>query len=281
MSNNSKIYRRQWLCESPAKANLILVHGLGEHCGRYNHVADALNRQHINVYSLDLPGHGCSEGLRGYVTQFSDYCEAIDPVREELTSDRSERPLFLLGHSMGGLISSRYLLEHQQDFDGCILSGPAIQSPQQPPRWQLSMVRLLSRWLPKVRVIGLDTAGICRDPKIVENYLNDPLVSTEKLTARLMTALFDTMNEVRLRAPEIEASMLLMHGTSDTLTSYQGSQFLHDHISSEDKTLKLYTGLYHEIFNEPESKQVLSDMLAWINQRIAHRSQSATSNAES
>lgn len=260
------LYFRSWEIETP-KAAIMLIHGLGEHCQRYDHVAEIFNNAGYALYSMDLPGHGRSEGPRGHLQSFGVFQQAALSLTQSLQAKYPNLPRFILGHSMGGLIVSRFLLDHQSEFDGALLSGAAIQSPQEPPAWQVSLIKGIAKLFPAARMLQLDASGISRDAKVVEKYMNDPLVSKEKLSARFLVEMTNTMEEVKQRANNITLPMLIMHGSDDLMTATSGSRLLHDRCGSTDKQLRLYEGLYHEIFNEPEQNMVLDEVVTWLDQR--------------
>jgi alpha-beta hydrolase superfamily lysophospholipase len=264
----SRLYQQSWLPEQPARANLMLAHGLGEHSSRYEYFAAHCTARGIAVHAIDHYGHGRSEGLPGHVERFSVYLDGVRTLRDDVRSRDGGLPLFLLGHSMGGLIAAAFLGEDQSSFRGCILSGPALKSDVEPPALVMAIARLISWLAPTAPLIGLDPAGVSRDPAVVSAYVNDPLVHHGKATARLVTELSATMRATLEAAPAIKLPLLVLHGDADVLTSPAGSQALHDAAGSADKTLKLYPGLYHEIFNEPERDQVLGDMSAWLEARL-------------
>jgi alpha-beta hydrolase superfamily lysophospholipase len=196
------------------------------------------------------------------------YVDGLRALRDDVRGQDADLPLFLVGHSMGGLIAAAFLAEDQASFRGCVLSGPALQSDVEPPALVMAIVRLISWLAPTVPLIGLDPGGVSRDPDVVAAYVKDPLVHHGKATARLITELSSNMRAALATAPAIELPLLVMHGDADMLTSPAGSQALHDRAGSTDKTLKLYPGLYHEIFNEPERDEVLGDMSAWLEAHL-------------
>ena len=264
----SRLYRQSWFPEGPTRAAILLVHGLGEHSSRYEYFAGHCTARGFAVHALDHYGHGRSEGLRGHVERFSVYLDGLRALRDDVRGRDADLPLFLLGHSMGGLIAATFLGEDQASFRGCVLSGPALRSDAEPPALVLALVRLISWLAPTAPLLGLDPAGVSRDPDVVAAYVGDPLVHHGKATARLITELASTMRATLAAAPTIELPLLVMHGDADVLTSPAGSQALHEAARSADKTLKLYPGLYHEIFNEPERDQVLGDMSAWLEAHL-------------
>lgn len=264
----SRLYRQSWLPDKPARAAILLVHGLGEHSGRYENFATHCTTRGFAVHAADHHGHGRSEGLRGHVERFSVYLDGLRALRDDARRRDADLPLFLLGHSMGGLIAAAFLGEDQASFRGCVLSGPALRSDAEPHALVLAVVRLISWLAPTVPLIGLDPSGVSRDPAVVAAYVRDPLVHHGKATARLITELSSTMRATLAAAPAITLPLLVMHGDADVLTSPGGSQALYDAAGSDDKTLRLYPGLYHEIFNEPERDQVLGDMSAWLEAHL-------------
>ncbi len=264
----SRLYQQTWEPDKAARAVVLLVHGLGEHSERYVHVADHLTQRGFAVYALDHYGHGKSDGHAGFVERFSVYLDGVDELFRKARADHPSLPVFLLGHSMGGLIAASWLLANQDSVRACVLSGPALKTDQAPSAILLALNKLLSALVPTLPMIQLDAAGVSRDPAVVDAYVNDPLVFHGKLTARLIAELSATMDDTLSRAAEIRVPVIFMHGEEDLLTSPSGSQEMFAHVSSEDKTLKLYPGLYHEIFNEPEQDAVLADMSTWLEARL-------------
>ena len=263
------IYYQYWEPQASPKALILIVHGAGEHSGRYGRVARYLTDHGYAVAALDHPNHGKSDGSYGHVEHFGDFLETLDRFHQQVSAEFTGLPQILLGHSMGGLISSLYLLQHQQDFLGCVLSAPAIKTDIKPGFLQMLLIRFLSKVAPKAGVLQLDANGVSRDPAEVQKYVSDPLVNHNKMTARMVGELFSAMHRIQTDAGQITLPMLLLHGAADSMAAAEGSRFLHGHISSTDKTLKIYPDLYHEIFNEPEREQVLSDVLQWCDNRVA------------
>ncbi len=272
----AEIHYQQWSPEHKPRALIVLVHGAAEHSGRYRRFAEHFVQSGYATAALDHIGHGRSEGQRGYVGNFGEYVETLDRFVRLLKQEFPDTPRVLLGHSMGGLIASCYLLQNQDDFVGCVLSGPAIKTDLEPPIWQRLLIQFFSAVAPRLGVLQLDATGVSRDPLEVRQYLDDPLVYGGKLTARKVAQLFAAMQWIQEQAADIHLPMLLMHGEADSLTSPAGSRYLYEQISSEDKTLKLYPGLYHEIFNEPERAQVFADLQAWLDPRLERRDPEAT-----
>ncbi len=266
-ATGKNIFYRCWAATEP-RAILLLVHGLAEHSGRYREFASFFADAGITTYALDHPGHGRSEGKRGHIGRFAEYTDALSQMLSLARQAHPQLPMVLLGHSMGGLIAADFLLQHQSEFVAAVLTGAAIQSPQQPPRIVLIVNRVIAAVMPQLGVLRMDASGISRDPQVVSDYENDPLVYRGKATAGLVTALFSAMSRVVANAASIRLPMLIMHGSIDSLTAVDGSKLLHETISSEDKKIVIYDGLYHEILNEPEKENVMADILRWLEPHI-------------
>ncbi len=263
------IYFQCWEPELTPRAVLLVVHGLGEHSARYQPLALYFTGNNYAVAALDHNGHGYSEGRPGYVDAFGDYLADLSLFHRQLATRFTGVPVFLLGHSMGGLIASNYLLHHQKDFVGGILSGPAIMSDLQPGRVQMWLLRLLALLTPRLGMLKLDARGVSRDPEVVRKYVEDPLVFHGKVSARLVRELFAGMTAIQAGASTITLPMLILHGGADVLAAPAGSRFLYEHIRSGDKSLTIYPGLYHEIFNEPEHAEVFARILQWCDSQLA------------
>lgn len=261
------VYYRHWQPTASPRGVILLVHGMGEHSGRYQGFADFLCPRGFAVVAPDHPGHGQSPGKRAHIDRFEDFFPPLDKLRASIARWYPGLPCFLVGHSMGGLIAARYLLDHQREFAGAALSGPALAMPAEPPAPMLWLGKLLSRIAPRLGVMQLDPSDISRDPAVVRAYREDPLVCKGKISARLAGEIFRVMGVVATRRGEINLPILIMHGDADALTAASGSTDFHAAVSSGDKTLRIYPGLYHEIFNEPEGPEVLGELADWLEAR--------------
>ena len=251
------------------RADVVLAHGAGEHSSRYGHVARALNERGYSVWALDHRGHGNSEGARALIDSFE---AAVADIRSlvELVRGESSEPPFLLGHSMGGLLSIGYALRHEDSISGLVLSAPAAALETASAATRI-VSALLSRLTPTLGVFRVDPGGVSRDPEVVRDYESDPQVFHGKLPVRTVAELAGEIGSLADRAHEITLPVLLMYGTADPIVPISGSVMLSERIASEDLTATPYDGLYHEILNEPERDQVIAEILAWLDARTVGR----------
>ncbi len=261
---DNNIYYQYWLPEGEPKAVLLVAHGIAEHSGRYMNVVNHFVPAGYAVYGIDHIGHGKSDGKRVYVERFQDYTATLKIYFDMVRGWQPKNPIFLVGHSMGGLISAAYLLEHQNELAGAVLSGPGIKVSDNISKAVILAGKILSVAMPKAGIIQLDAKDICRDPVVVDAYVNDPLVYTGKITARLGAEMLKAMQHVTESAAEIKLPLMIVQGGGDKLVDPSGAQLLYDSVSSEDKTIKIYDGFYHEVFNEPGHEQVLNDVAGWV-----------------
>ena len=265
----ASLHVTHWRPAGLPKAVVLLAHGYAEHAGRYEHVAERLTDAGYAVYAVDHWGHGQSDGTSGYVPRFSAFTDGMAELLTLVEVNHGDVPRLLLGHSMGGLISTLFLIERQAAFVGAALSGPAIVPGAPPSRFTVWISRFLSSFFPRLGVLSLDANGVSRDPAVVAAYLADPLVYTGKIGARLGKEFMDAMAAAQAGAPKITLPILFQHGEKDSLASAAGSQYLFDHVASADKTLKIYPGLFHEIYNEPEQDAVLDDLIGWFDAHVS------------
>ena len=262
---NTRIYHQCWLPESNPKAVLMIVHGLGEHSGRYVNVVNHFVPAGFAVYGMDHPGHGKSGGARKYVNRFEDFIDPVKAYFKKIQGWQAGKPIFLVGHSMGGLISTVYLLDHQAGLQGAILSGPSVKIPDNISPITIFIGKMLDALTPKLGLIKTAPEGVSRDQAVVQAYIDDPLVYKGKTTVRLASELLKATQRVRSEARKITLPILILQGGADWIVDPSGAKMLFDAVSSADKQIKIYDGLYHEIYNEPEHPQVLQDVEQWID----------------
>ena len=264
----SGLFYRSWPAADQASAVVLISHGLGEHSGRYEHVAAAFNAAGFHVFALDHLGHGQSPGKRAFVSRFSELTDGVAELRAHIAQDYPSMPVFLVGHSLGGLIAASTVLGAAQDYAGLLMTGPALGVPTPPPAWQVLLLRVFSAVAPGLKALELDANAICRDPAVVEDYIADPLVHHENIPARMVVSLFDEGARVMASAKDVSLPVLLLHGAEDQLTSASASTEFVDMLASSDKQCTIYEGMYHELFNEPEQEAILKTCCEWITARV-------------
>jgi len=265
-SDGLRLFEQSWQPANKPKAVIVIVHGYAEHSSRYFHVAEHLVKNGYAVNTCDLRRHGQSEGEpRTFIRSFDEYLvdlkDLLALVKERYPGER----IYLFGHSMGGTISTYFTITQQSDIDGLLLSGALLKIPDEYPSFLIQLIKTISILFPKLPLLKIDAADVSRDPEVVETYDTDPLVYRGGIPARTATEINSAMEVIQEQMEAIEGPLLIMHGTADRLPDPEGSKQLHARANSNDKTLKLYEGLYHEILNEPEKEQILADVVEWLD----------------
>ncbi|MDP9182257.1 MAG: lysophospholipase [Actinomycetota bacterium] len=259
-----------WQSWSPpsAKAVVVIAHGLAEHSGRYAHVADRLNAAGYAVYALDHRGHGKTDGTPGNVDRLAYVRADLDSLLTQARGEHPGRPVFLLGHSFGGLVALDYVVSRgQSGLTGLVLSG-ALVDPEAGNAVQRRLAVALSAMAPNLGVLPLDANTVSRDPVEVNKYVEDPLNYHGKVRARSGAEIMAGVTRVVAGLGGVALPVLVMHGGGDRLVSPGASKLIAERIGSSDKTLTLYDGLFHEIFNEPERDAVLGDVVTWLDKHV-------------
>jgi alpha-beta hydrolase superfamily lysophospholipase len=259
---------RSWM-PAQAEAVIAVVHGIAEHGGRYAWLAAQANARGVGVVTVDLRGHGLSPGERSYVERFDDYLLDVDALWARALELAAGRPLFLMGHSMGGAIALRWTAQRRQTMAGLILSSAALKIGGDVPRLLIALAPLLSRWLPHLRGTKLDPSLISNDSTQVAAYINDPLVSLKAPPARTGAELLAAMEANCAAATGLQLPMYLFHGDADRLTDPQGSRDIHAAWGGADKTLRLWPGSRHETLNDLDREAVAAELLGWVRAHAA------------
>jgi alpha-beta hydrolase superfamily lysophospholipase len=263
-----RIFWRSWTPDDrAARAVIVLVHGLGEHSGRYDHVVARLVGEGYAVHTADHRGHGRSDGPRAFIEDMDNVVADVDTLVDRAVAAQPGVAVFMLGHSMGGLIALRYALAHQERLAGLILSAALAQLDAVPKPLEL-VGRALSVIAPRAPLIAIDSALVSRDASVVEAYRSDPLVHHGKVPARTAVQLADTVGRFPDTVGAITVPTLILYGTADGLCPPAGSMMLGERIGAADKTVTAYEGLFHEILNEPERETVLEDIVGWLGARV-------------
>ena len=266
--DNLKLHQNVWLVSDP-KAIILLVHGLGEHSGRYEYqrLAEDFNKAGYSVTSFDHRGGGRSEGLVAHIDRFTQLTDDLAMVAE--AEKPNNVPFILLSHSLGGLIATRYLIDHKDHpFDLAIFSAPAVKADDSMAPLLRKIAPLVSKFFPKLPAAKLAQNMISKDPVVRERYQSDPLIYRGRIRARKGYEVMLSMKYVMDKFSSIDLPILILHGSDDKITDPIGSQMLYDGVSSSDKTLRYFDGLYHEIFNEPERDEVIDFVNDWISTRL-------------
>jgi alpha-beta hydrolase superfamily lysophospholipase len=260
------IHLRSWPAAGPARAVVVLCHGVNSHGGQYVWPAEQFAAAGFAVYALDLRGRGKSEGERFYVEDIAEYVGDVASVIQLAKSRNPGLRVFLLGHSAGGVVSATYTLDHQAEIAGFICESFAFQVPA--PGFALATIKALSHVAPRLPVLKLRNEDFSRDPQVVERLNSDPLTAHEVQPAITVAALVRADERLKEEFPNITLPVFILHGTADKATVPHGSQFFHDTAGSSDKTLKLYEGHYHDLLSDVGKEQVLADIRTWIDRHL-------------
>jgi alpha-beta hydrolase superfamily lysophospholipase len=259
-----KLYFQLWQAEQSPKGIVFLVHGLGEHSGRYAHWAAFLNEAGYDLIAYDLRGHGKSGGQRGHVSSFEDYVKDTDILLKEAEERYPGLPRFLYGHSLGGLIVNYYVLLRKPNLNGVVVSALSNKTSLQEQKAKVMLSKILGSIVTTMTInTGLIPATISRDPEIVSRYINDPLVH-HQVTVGWGKSALETIAWSDQHAGEWNLPVLFMHGEKDELGFADGSREFASRIKGEC-TLKIWPGLFHEVHNEPEKQQVFAYLLNWLD----------------
>jgi len=262
-----KLFVRSWRPESRARAVVAIVHGVNSHSGYYHWAGERLAAQGLAVYALDLHGRGKSDGERFYLEKMSDYVDDVDTLVQLARLREPGAPVFLLGHSAGGVISCVYALEHQRQLAGFICESFAFQLPA--PDFAISLLKGVSLVAPHLRVLKLKNEDFSRDPQVVQAMNADPLIARESQPSKTVAELARADARLRREFKLITLPLLILHGTADKATLASGSRLFHDEAGSVDKTLKLYQGHAHDLLNDMGREEVLGDIAAWLELHIS------------
>ncbi|MCA0946822.1 alpha/beta hydrolase [Salipiger pacificus] len=267
---NMRIHMRSWAAEGAPRAVVAICHGVNSHGGQYAWTGESLAALGFTVYALDLRGRGLSEGDRYFVEDIADYVADLRGLIAIARERHPGLPLFLLGHSAGGVVSCSYALDYRDEIDGLICESFAFQVPA--PGFVLSAIKGLSHLSPKLGVLSLKMKDFTRDPVALAALEADPLTKGETQPAATVAALVRADERLHDSFEQITLPVLILHGTDDRATVCRGSEYFHAHAGSEDKTLKLYEGHYHDLLNDIGKEQVLGDITDWIEARLERKS---------
>ena len=260
------IFTREWQPAGKPHGVVVISHGLNAHSGLYEWAAQQFTSNGLAVYALDHRGRGRSEGERFFVEKFSDWTEDLATFIDIVKSREPGLPVFLLGHSAGGVIASGYTLAHQDEIAGLIVEDIAYQIPA--PDIALAILKGVSKVAPHAHVLKLKNEDFSRDPAVVAALNADPLIAGEKQPSETVAELVRADELLKKNFQKITLPLLILHGTADKVTKPHGSQEFYEKTGSSDKTLKLYEGHFHDLLADIGKQQVMADIEAWIDARL-------------
>lgn len=266
--DGQRLFELRWEPDTSVRGAVVLIHGYGDHCARYTPVAGALNDIGVAVHAYDQRGFGRSPGERARIDDFDAMLRDLDCFLEHIRPRTEGKPLFLLGQSFGGLVIAAYMQSRKAPVNGLIFCNPFLALPADVPAWLLALGQVLGRIAPWVPVTRVDNSGLARDPEVVRQAENDPLGYHGPVRART-GALFQTLTaRVRADFASITAPLYIIHGTADRVVPAEGSKALYENCDSQDKTLKLYEGGYHEMWHDVDKEAVLAGIRDWVAARL-------------
>jgi len=261
-----RIFGQSWTTEQP-KAMICHIHGQSDHSSRFVHVADFFTGKGFNFFTLDLIGHGKSEGPRGHVFKFAEYLELADLLYDETKKAFPDLPVFLYGHSMGGNICINHALNTTKQVRGYMITSPWIRLAFEPPAWKIALGKTVKSIYPGLlQPTGVNPEFISHDKTVVEKYVQDKLVHG-KISASGFFEILTNGKNILLNADKLKYPMLLMHGTGDKLTDHNASREFAA-LRPDLITYKEFEGLYHEMHNEQEKQMIFDTMYNWITQKL-------------
>ncbi len=267
-NDNLQIFAQGWEPEGkPAKAAVCLVHGVGEHTSRYIHVAEALSNGGYVLFGADLRGHGRSEGIRGHFPSAEAVMQDMDILLENARKRYPHLPLFLYGHSLGGILVLHYTLKRETEIRGVISTSPGFHTDLEKQKTKVAAAKILGSLFPKLTISsGLDSDAICHDKKVVQSYKNDEL-NHDKISLGFGKTMLAINKWTLEHAGDFSLPLLLMHGKEDSIAYVSGSIDFASRAGNNCK-LVLWENAWHELHNEPEQEEVFSTILQWLNNQI-------------
>jgi acylglycerol lipase len=261
-----KLAFRCWTPTNAARGIVLIVPGFNSHSGHYAWAAEQLVEQGLCVYAIDLRGRGKSDGERFYVQQFGDYVSDVDALARLARARQPEFPLFLLGHSAGGVVACLYALDHQAQLAGLVCESFAFQVPA--PDLALAVLKGLSHVAPHAHVLRLKNEDFSRDRAVVAEMDADPLIANEVQPTNTVAEMVRADERLKQAFPLIRLPLLILHGTADRAAKASGSRLFHELAGSEDKTIRLYEGHFHDLLRDEDKEQVMQDIAAWLSARL-------------
>ncbi|MEE9439782.1 MAG: lysophospholipase, partial [Saprospiraceae bacterium] len=270
--NNNNFLIRNWIIDNP-RANIILLHGYGEHSKRYEETAKVLNNVGFAVYSYDRRGEGESTGKKGHINRFDIQVEDLIAIKNNITTNNNIKT-YLMGHSLGGLICVKYLIDYTpDDISGLILSSPLLKSDKNMAPTLQKMAKIVSFLMPWLPTVKLDSNHITKDLEQQILYKNDPLIYHGKLNARTGYEILKAIKHVQNNFGLISLPYIVLHGSDDKIADPNGSKLFHSMTISKEKTIKILEGLYHEMMREPEKQMFFKYITEWLDDKNKNTTQ--------
>jgi alpha-beta hydrolase superfamily lysophospholipase len=261
------LFTQSWHPEAPSRGNLLVIAGLGDHSGRFGNLVEEMVPLGYSVFGWDHTGHGRSEGTPGHIGSFAELLDPAAAYLKRITAQEPQVPVYIFGHSMGGLLAVRLCQERQPDPAGVILSNPSFSVPEGVSPLTVTFGRLLSRVFPRMPLSRLDPEMLSTDPEVVADYRSDPLVYTGSYSARMGMTLLDEIDRAFEKAASFQPPLLTLTGALDRISFPEDSRRFHEQAGSREKTLITYPEDRHELINEPDHPAVLADIAAWLDER--------------
>ena len=248
----------------PVRGVLVITHGIRDHAVRYQRFAEQLTKQGLAVFAQDLRGHAHSGGERQRFDSMARMVQDTDMIVNEAKQRYPKVPLYVYGHSLGGLITTQYSLDHADKLSGVVLSGAALKRPHSVSGFSAGLAQVVASVAPGLKVVQVDDSEFSKDKSVMAALASDPLVSRDKLPAATAAATLNAIADAQQRMGQLKLPLLVIYGTADSVNPIEGSQALVQAVASTDKTLKSYLGVYHDMLNEPERDQIAADIIAWL-----------------
>lgn len=269
-SEGIKFYVRGWDPDKRPKAAVLLVHGLGEHTGRYAHVGKAFAAAGYALAGFDLRGHGRSNGPRGDIPTYESLLDDIEEFLRQMRTRYPKKPIFIYGHSLGGNLALNLVLRRKPRVEGVIATAPLLEVGYKVPATRVALARALTMIMPNhTEASGLEQAAISRDVRVVEAYANDPLVH-DRISVRLFSGMYQAGLWLGAHAENFPVPLLLMQGSADRLVSFEATRRFAER-AGKKVTWRAWEGWYHELHNEPEGAKVIKVMIAWMDERLKRK----------
>lgn len=250
------------------KGIVVIVHGFAEHLGRYDYITKRLNDKGYGVYRFDNRGHGKTKGEKGHIEKFEEFLYDTDTIVDLAKKENPDVPIYMLGHSMGGFITASYGVKYRDKLKGQILSAAATAISPQVKGIKGNIFKIINKVAPKIRIKNPITTALCKNPEVVEKYLKDPLNLKDATLNFYVEFLIRGVNWLNENMDKYSYPCLILHGSEDKIVFKEASENFYDKISSKDKKLIIYDGLYHEIMNEITRDQVIDDICNWLENRL-------------